>query len=97
MVLRRTQLENSWRAGEVDVLDSVTYVEWLADFVERLREDQVLHRLTGDAGEKELLAPKQNLDKNEVRERLAAVLLGRGSRQGARCPEPGVPVGTGRG
>jgi hypothetical protein len=29
-------------AGDVDVLDEATYVEWLADFVECLREDQVL-------------------------------------------------------
>jgi radical SAM protein (TIGR01212 family) len=78
MVLRRTQLEKSWRAGEVEVLDLPTYVEWLADFVERLRTDQVLHRLTGDAAPEDLLAPAANFDKNEVRSRLAALLRSRG-------------------
>jgi radical SAM protein (TIGR01212 family) len=85
MVLRRTQLEKSWRAGGVDVLDPATYVEWLADFVERLRPDQVLHRLTGDAAASELLAPERDFDKNEIRAGLAEVLRGRGSVQGARC------------
>ena len=77
MVLRRTRLEKAWRAGEVDVLDLPTYVEWLADFVERLRPDQVLHRLTGDASAEDLLAPPTNFDKNEVRARLASVLRAR--------------------
>ena len=83
MVLRRTQLEKTWRAGGVEVPDAATYVDWLADFVERLRPDQVLHRLTGDAASKDLLAPPGNFDKREIRERLARVLRGRGSSQGA--------------
>lgn len=83
MVLRRTQLEKAWRAGEVEVLDIASYVEWLADFVERLRPDQVLHRLTGDAASKDLLAPSGNFDKREVRERMARLLRDRGSSQGA--------------
>jgi radical SAM superfamily enzyme len=68
------------------VLDPATYVEWLADFVERLRPDQVLHRLTGDAAASERLAPEREFDKNEIRSGLADVLRGRGSVQGARGP-----------
>jgi radical SAM superfamily enzyme len=86
MILRRTQLEKSWRAGEIEVLDERTYVEWLADFVERLREDQVLHRITGDASDAERLAPERNLEKGEVRRGLAAELVRRGARQGALRP-----------
>jgi radical SAM protein (TIGR01212 family) len=96
MVLRRTQLEASWRKGALEVLDQETYVEWLADFVERLREDQVLHRLTGDASPADLLAPAANLDKNEVRIRLAATLSARGTRQGSSNSTPS-PAGTGSG
>ncbi len=84
MVLRRTQLEKAWNAGELEVLDVDTYVEWLADFVERLAPDQVLHRLTGDAPAAERLAPNWQVHKNEVRERLAAELGSRGTRQGGR-------------
>ncbi len=82
MVLRRTPLAAMWRRGEVEVVDQDTYVEWLADFVERLAPAQVLHRLTGDAREAELLAPEKNFDKNEVREGLVREFARRGTRQG---------------
>jgi len=83
MVLRRTQLEKSWRAGELSVIEEDAYVDWLADFVERLREDQVLHRLTGDASDADRLAPQRNFDKTAVRSRLALELARRGTRQGS--------------
>jgi radical SAM superfamily enzyme len=44
----------------------------------------VLHRITGDAGPAELLAPSWPVEKNVVRERLAAELVRRGTVQGAR-------------
>lgn len=83
MVLKRTQFAAEWRAGRLAVLDVETYVDWLADFVERLEPGQVLHRLTGDAADDELLAPRWSLDKNDVRAQLDAELERRGSRQGA--------------
>ena len=87
MILRRTQLEKTWRAGELTVLDVETYVDWLADFVERLAAEQVLHRITGDAPEAQRLAPRWDVHKNEVRERLVRELRSRGTQQGAlRAP-----------
>ena len=94
MVLRRTQLEKSWRAGEVEVPDAATYVAWLADFVERLREDQVLHRITGDASDGERLAPEENFSKETVRRALALELARRGTAQGAFSSRGGT--GSGR-
>lgn len=83
MILRRTAFAAEWRAGRLEVLDAPTYVEWLADFVERLAPLQVLHRLTGDAADEELLAPRWPLDKNDVRAALEAELTRRGTTQGA--------------
>ncbi|MDP6410512.1 MAG: TIGR01212 family radical SAM protein [Planctomycetota bacterium] len=95
MVLRRTRFERNWRAGELAVLDVETYVEWLADFVERLHPGAVLHRLTGDAPPAQRLAPHWGVHKNEVRERLAAALERRGSRQGSLVkPAPGDGADT---
>jgi hypothetical protein len=88
MVLKRTQLATQWRRGEVEVLDVATYVDWLADFVERLGPRQVLHRLTGDSPDEALLAPRWAVHKNAVREALAAELARRGTRQGSRAPAP---------
>jgi len=92
MVLRRTQLERTWRKGELQVLDVDTYVEWLADFVEHLGPEQILHRVTGDAPLEERLAPRWDVHKNEVRARLVRELERRGTRQGSRVgdrQEPG--------
>ncbi len=83
MVLRRSALAHWWREGRVEPLAAETYVDWLADFVERLAPDQVLHRITGDARAEELLAPRWEIHKNRVRELLAAELERRGTRQGA--------------
>ena len=94
MILRRTQLAAAWRAETLEVLDARRYVEWLADFVERLAPNQVLHRLTGDASPEELIAPLWSLDKNDVRAALDAELARRGTRQGsglhAGAPTPPV-------
>jgi uncharacterized protein len=82
MVLRRTVLAHWWQAGRVPTLTPEVYLDWLADFVERLRPDQVLHRLTGDARAEDLLAPLWPLHKNAIREGLQLELERRGSRQG---------------
>lgn len=88
MVLRRTQMEKAWREGRIAPLDAREYVEWLADFVERLRPDQVLHRVTGDALPGDLLAPIWDVEKNAVRAALAEELARRGTEQGSRCASP---------
>jgi radical SAM protein (TIGR01212 family) len=82
MVLERTVLAHQWRAGRVATLTPEEYVEWLADFVERLAPDQVLHRLTGDAPPEQLLAPRWGVHKSEIRARLERELERRGTRQG---------------
>lgn len=93
MVLRRTALAKQWSEGLLEVLDAPTYVDWLADFVERLAPEQVLHRLTGDAPATTLLAPIWPLAKNEVRLRLARELERRGTRQGS-LHRQGPPEGA---
>jgi len=88
MVLERTVFAHRYRAGELDVLDAETYVDWLADFVERLAPDQVLHRLTGDSPAEKLIAPRFAVHKNEIRRRLAVELGRRGTRQGSASSAP---------
>jgi radical SAM superfamily enzyme len=84
MVLERTQMARDWRAGELSTLTPETYMDWLADFVERLGPRQILHRLTGDSPQDKLLAPHWEVHKNAIREGLVAELRGRGSHQGSR-------------
>lgn len=84
MILRRTQMEKQWRKGELATLDAPEYVEWLADFVEHLAPDQVLHRITGDALAGDLLAPQWSVAKNSIHDMLDAELARRGTTQGSR-------------
>lgn len=86
MVLRRTVLEKWWRDGVAPVLELDTYVEWLADFVERLAPGQVLHRVNADAPRDELLAPQWSVLGSDVAARLEALLERRGTRQGSLAP-----------
>lgn len=83
MVLERTQMAAQYRRGELEVLEAETYVQWLADFVERLGPDQVLHRLTGDAPLEKRIAPRWEVGKGEIRARLVAELRSRGTEQGS--------------
>jgi radical SAM superfamily enzyme len=83
MVLERTVLARWWREGRAPVLEADDYVQWLADFVERLGPEQVLHRLTGDAPLEKRLAPRWQVDKHHVRRELALELVRRGTRQGS--------------
>jgi uncharacterized protein len=82
MVLKKTQMAHQWRSGDLQVQTADEYVEWLADFVERLGPEQVLHRITGDSPDEKLLAPLWNVPKNAIRERLVGELSARGTRQG---------------
>jgi hypothetical protein len=83
MVLRRTALERWWREGRVDLLELDTYIDWLADFVERLAPHQALHRLHADARPEDLATPSSIPHASEVRQRLELELQRRGTRQGA--------------
>ena len=82
MVLERTQMAAQWRQGELEVLDHETYVAWLADFVERLRPNQILHRVMGDSPPDRLLAPLWDVHKNSITHALASELRQRDSHQG---------------
>jgi hypothetical protein len=82
MVLEKTKMAHDWRAGNLEVLDLDTYIEWAADFIERLHPEQVVHRMTGEAPPEKLIAPQFGVHKTVIRERLTQVLRKRSSRQG---------------
>ena len=94
MVLQRTVFAHRFAQGDLAVLDAETYVDWLADFVERLAPDQVLHRMTGDSPSEKLIAPHWDVHKNEIKRLLAQELERRGTRQGSSWE--GVPSVEGR-
>ena len=65
-VLAGTALAESYERGELKVLSPEEYYELVADALELLPGETVIHRLTGDGAKKDLLAPLWSADKKRV-------------------------------
>lgn len=83
MVLRRTKLAHEWMQGGIELLDAPTYVGMVADALELLPPEVVVHRLVAEAPPEEYLAPKPWPGRQKVHSEIEAELARRGSRQGA--------------
>jgi hypothetical protein len=56
----------------------------VADAIERLPPEVVIHRLTGEGPRERVLAPEWSFEKNRVLARIREILWSRGSTQGCR-------------
>ena len=65
-VLRGTDLADAYAAGEFSCLTLEEYGDILVQCVSRLREDTVVHRITGDGAKRDLIAPLWSGDKKRV-------------------------------
>lgn len=65
-VMKGTRLEEQYRHGELQMLDRDTYAGLVCDVLETLNADIAIHRLTGDGGHDNLVAPLWSLKKFEV-------------------------------
>lgn len=81
-VMKGTVLAEMYSRGEVRMLDRDEYAELVCDFLELLDPSVLIHRLTGDGGHNNLIAPLWSLKKFEVLNRIDAELDRRGTRQG---------------
>ena len=88
-VLKDTPLERLYLEGEISLLAFREYVSLCVDFLEHLRKDIVVQRLTGEAPRERLVAPEWCLNKAEVIRAIREELRNRGSVQGAKCPFKG--------
>ena len=59
-------LEKEYLAGRVKVMEEEEYIRLLADLLQRIPPDIVIHRLTGDGDKKILVAPMWSADKKQV-------------------------------
>jgi radical SAM protein (TIGR01212 family) len=86
-VLEGTQLGALYQQGKIEVLEQKDYVALVADFIERLPETTLIHRLTGDGPRQHLLAPLWSINKWEVLNAIDEELRRRGSCQGSRTAQ----------
>jgi radical SAM protein (TIGR01212 family) len=100
-VVRDTPLADQYARGEVRLLDRDEYVDTVCDFLERLRPEMVIHRLSGDAPPDYLVAPEWCLDKPALLRAIRSELEARDSWQGrlyvpsqaeARCGSSSLPL-----
>ncbi len=65
-VLKDTELEKMYLDGKVNVLSKDEYIKILCDCLEIIPKEIVIHRITGDAPKKLLVAPLWSADKKDV-------------------------------
>jgi radical SAM protein (TIGR01212 family) len=83
-VMKGTELAEMYGRGEVQVLERDEYAGLVCDFLELLDPLILIHRLTGDGGHDNLVAPLWSLKKFEVLNLIDAEMACRGTRQGSR-------------
>lgn len=81
-VMKGTVLAEMYGKGKVSVMDRDSYAGLVCDFLELLEPQVLIHRLTGDGGHDNLVAPLWSLKKFEVLNLIDAELERRGTRQG---------------
>ena len=83
-VMKGTRLAEMYEKGEVQLLDRDSYAGLACDFLERLDARILIHRLTGDGGHDNLIAPLWSLKKFEVLNLIDSELKRRGAGQGIK-------------
>lgn len=83
-VVRGSPLEKIYGRDPFPLLSREEYVGIVADQIERLRSDIVLHRITGDPPRKDLIAPAWTMNKMIVINEIDKELRRRGAWQGCR-------------
>ena len=73
-VIRGTDLEREYLSGKFEVLTMEAYVKLVADCLELIPPQMVVHRLTGDGDKRTLVAPMWSADQKRVLNALNAEL-----------------------
>lgn len=76
-VIHGTDLEKEYLAGKFKTLELDEYVRLLADCLELLPRNMVIHRMTGDGDKRTLVAPMWSADKKRVLNALMGEIRGR--------------------
>lgn len=82
-VMKGTLLAGMYGRGEVTVMGRDEYAGVVCDFLELLDPRILIHRLTGDGGHDNLIAPLWSLKKFEILNLIDAEMERRGMRQGS--------------
>ncbi|MBR5816370.1 MAG: TIGR01212 family radical SAM protein [Anaerotignum sp.] len=84
-VLSDSDLADIYEAGNYTPLTKEEYISLVGDCIAHLREDIVIHRITGDGDKNTLLAPLWSLRKRDVLNSIHKYLKENHIRQGMSC------------
>jgi radical SAM protein (TIGR01212 family) len=85
MVLEGTRLADDYAAGSLSLWSRESWARAAADFLGRLPQETLIHRLAADPGRDRLIAPAWVADKEAALEALAAELERQDLKQGDLC------------
>ena len=83
-VLRNTDLEKLYEAGKLKLLTMEQFVSLAVDFIENLRKDIILMRISGERTKELFVAPEWALKKQEVLQKIEEEFERRGTHQGSK-------------
>ena len=83
-IVEGTDLGEMYKKEPWPLLDEASYIDWICDAIEVLNPKTIIHRLTGDAEKRKLIAPKWILNKRSVLNGIDKCLASRNSRQGIK-------------
>lgn len=81
-ILKDSPLFKEYMEKPFPLLDEATYIKWVAEAITRMPPDMVIHRVTGDGNQKNLIAPKWTTNKRHVLNRLHHYMAEHGMYQG---------------
>lgn len=82
-VLKKTDLEKLYKAGKLKLLSMESFVSLAVDFIEHLREDIILMRISGERTRELFVAPEWALKKQKVLQKIEREFEKRGTHQGS--------------
>ncbi|WYP25599.1 TIGR01212 family radical SAM protein [Alkalihalobacillus sp. FSL W8-0930] len=82
-LLKKTGMVKQYEKGLVDLMDIDEYVKLVADQLEVIPEDMIVHRLTGDGPPELLIGPMWSMNKWDVLNSIEKELKDRGTWQGS--------------
>ncbi len=83
-VIKNTVLEKYYQAGQITLFSQAAYVSIVVDFLELLKRDIIIHRLTGETYRAITVAPEWSVNKIGVHNAINKELEERDSWQGLR-------------
>ena len=89
-VLRGSRLEKLYEEGRINIMGQDEYADIVCDFLEYLRPDIIIQRLTGEGVREEHIAPVWALNKIETINKIVERLKRRGSYQGMKYGAPPI-------